>query len=36
MVLSKYGIPASSSILENNGSGEFEDVTNKIADLKIS
>lgn len=31
MVLSKYGIPASSYILENNGSGEFEDVTDKVA-----
>ena len=31
MVISEYGIPASSSILENKGDGIFEDVTDKIA-----
>ena len=31
MVISNYGIPASSFILENNGNGEFRDVTDKVA-----
>lgn len=35
MVVSEYGMPASSYILENKGNGKFEDVTDKIApDLK--
>ena len=31
MLISNYGIPASSFILENNGNGEFRDVTDKVA-----
>lgn len=30
MMISEYGIPTSSYILENNGNGKFEDVTDKV------